>query len=66
MSRCQPVSWTNSSRTFPFVAVCARAYRVAVPFVTALRWLNVNSMHRAVSQPARPPAEKRRYAEVSR
>jgi len=50
-SRCQPASSHNSSRTLALPTRDADRYRVAVAFVTALRWLIVSPMSEAGPTP---------------
>src|ERR1035437_5670334 len=60
-SRCHPVSSHNSSRTLALTARDDDRYRVAVAFVTALRWLIVSPMSEAGrSQQETPPPRRRR------
>jgi len=58
-SRCHPVSSHNSSRTLALTARDDDRYRVAVAFVTALRWLIVSPMSEAGPSPT---GKRRRHA----
>ena len=61
-SRCHPVSSHNSSRTLALTARDDDRYRVAVAFVTALRWLIVSPMSEAQTSAGRHEVVVETYA----